>query len=325
MSRYLRQNALRGRPSPFVGEACDDELPPDQQEFYEHLGETDVIRFDPEIDQDQVFDDQFERRAHEMQRTPGQDKTMSLVPNRTGPWTGNNNLGIERAFSPDANNRQTILKLPEWGFPQIWTLCLGLTYDVNAFNPSGSQFSVTAELEFGSGGCIQFAEVDWLQGMTLPLPMNALNVIASYNTELNEGNDPIALPSDLRLRATLVHGMLGVSNPTRSYLAASAGTSVFPVPPFAKAVRIVPRSLSATLAIDFYTNPAGLVTFMSGDPNVFPLSALVASFQLCQFTEYVNVVDQLCGCPRYVDVPEGARFIQVTVPNAAVVQFTLRV
>lgn len=328
MSRYLRQNALRGRASPFVGGACEDDgLPADQEAFYEHLGETDVIRFDPEIDQDEVFDDQFERRAHEMQRTPGQDKTMSLVPNRTGPWTGNNNLGIERAFSPDENNRQTILKLPEWGFPEVWTLVLGLTYNSDLYDPNGAQFSVTSDIEFGSGGCIQTVEVDWLQGMSIALPMNAVNVIASYNSDLNEGGIPISLPSDLRLRATIVRGTLEAANPTRSYLVSGAATATVPVPPFAKAVRIMPRELSALDRVADFYRVNRRATFMSADPSVFASAASVATLELCQFVQYLDNVELTAGCPVYVDVPEGARFLQLdgTAIASRLVQFRLGV
>ena len=68
-----------------------------------------------------------------------------VIPS-SGWWTGNNQLGNEVAFAPDANNRQTILKLEEWGPPEVWTVSLFLTHEIAAFNA----FDVTAELDFGA-------------------------------------------------------------------------------------------------------------------------------------------------------------------------------
>ena len=179
-------------------------------QFFQHLGSEDAARVEPGINQDEVFDDQFERRSHEIQRTPGSDDAISIVPSKRGPWTGNNQLGIERGFAPDANNRQSILKLDEWGFPEVWTLCLGLTYDAELYGSGGGitgAFGILAQVEFGTGGVIQIVEVDWCQGVSIPLPMNALNVIASYSAVPTELGLP-ALPDDLRLRANIVRGTL---------------------------------------------------------------------------------------------------------------------
>lgn len=310
MSRYLIQQALTSRKAE-RNDARDIpvRLSSDTESFYERLGEDADVRLEPGIDQDEVFDDQFERRAHEIQRTPSAASAISVIPTKKGPWSGNNQLGIERFFAPDDNNRQTIIKLDEWGFPEVWTLVLGLVYNADLYDPSNSFFSVTAEVEFGAGGCIQTVELDWLQGTTIALPMNALNVVASFNSSLNEAGIPNQLPSDLRLRANLVRGSLSNGNPTRSYLAEGVDP-VVPVPPYAKSVRIVPRAFGGT-AFSFYTSTS-TVNFMSGDPHVFPTSAILATLQRCQFVEYINVLDQLLGKPVYIDIPEGSRFLQLS-------------
>jgi hypothetical protein len=308
MSRYLLQQALRGRNRPSIG-GEDDRLPSDQEAFYQHLGSEDVVRLEPDMDQDEIFDDQFERRAHELQRTPGQDKTVSTVPNKKGPWSGNNNLGIERPFAPDANNRQTIIKLPEWGFPETWTLCLGLTYNtaLHAVAPSAGKFTVVAEIEFGTGGVIQTVEMDWKQGASIVLPMNALNVIASYSSLESEGG-PIIPPLDLRLRANVVRGVLPQSSPTRSFFMFSPGPGTAqvscPIPPFAKSVRLLqcmPFALGTAFA--FYSAADGV--FLAP----YEASGLtVVDYARSQFVEYLDTTNQVCGRPVPVPIPDGARF-----------------
>jgi hypothetical protein len=330
MSRYLRQRALRSALGPSIIGRARGGLDPDQRAFYEHLGEEDVIRFDPEIDQDQVFDDQFERRAHEIQRTPGAQSAMSIVPSRTGPWTGNNNLGIERAFAPDADNHQTILKMPEWGFPEVWTLSLGLTYDEHLSALTiGAAFGIVAELQFGSGGCIQFAEVDWLQGTTLSLPMNALNVVASYDIFLDRDPDEpdpgFELPNGIRLRATLVRGAHGRTHATRTYRGLTA-----PIPPFAKSLKVFPayESLAASRAADFYSSNVR-VEFTSLASDGVAAGTTVALMDLCQCTEYLDVIERTCGRPVEIPIPERARGVRLVTPSlgvtplATILQFQL--
>jgi hypothetical protein len=311
MSRYLLQQALRGRQRPTIG-GEDDRLPLDQEAFYQHLGSDDVVRLEPDMDQDEVFDDQFERRAHEIQRTPGQDRTVSTVPNKKGPWSGNNNLGIERPFDPDANNRQTILKLPEWGFPEMWTLCLGLYFDINTWAPSGSNepaFDVTAVIEFGSGGCIQTVECDWVNGATISLPMNAVNVIAQYNfDEENEGVSPSEPPLDLRLRATLVRNQLSTILPTRTLKQPIIDGTVINIPPFARRMQVLPGLNIPLNSIATFFSQIGGARFMSGvAPS--PLGRGVAAYSWSQMVEYLSITDNVVGAPSWITVPTGARSV----------------
>lgn len=328
MSRYLLQRALRG--GPIVG-AARGGLPADQEAFYRHLGEEDVVRFDPEIDQDEVFDDQFERRAHEIQRTPGADNAVATVPNKKGPWTGNNNLGIERPFAPDAENRQTVLKLPEWGFPEMWTLCLGLAFDANAWAPSGINepaFDITAVIEFGSGGCIQTVECDWVNGATICLPMNAVNVIAQYNfDEENEGVEPSEPPLDLRLRATLVRNQFSTLTPTRTIKQPLEDGSIINLPPFARRMAVVPSRLITMGDIFAFFTQVGLVRFMSGVSQNGG-GQIVASYTLTQLIENLSITDNVLGPPAWLPVPTGARSVQFDLTStlgAALIVFEVGV
>jgi hypothetical protein len=294
---------------------------PDAAELHAFYGRDRVI-LEPHIDQDEVFDDQFERRAHEIQPTPGSDNAISIIPSKRGPWSGNNQLGIERAFSPDENNRQTVIKLDEWGFPEHWTLCLGLTYDTHQYDPNGSFFSMTAEVEFGVGGVTQYLEMDWIQGAAISLPMNALNVVASFNPGLNEGGAPIELPEDLRLRASVVRGQIAGLSPTRTLVFSGTEDQFIAVPSFAKEVRLFPQTQDPFL---FYS-ALDTIEFLSGPPDLFTVGT-IATHTRSQFSQYLDIAAQVVGAPTYIAVPEAARFLRLNgTPGSPVyAQFRLGV
>ncbi len=188
--------------------------------------------------------DDFSIRAARMRanQQPQVPATYSLPLRKHPMWSGSNELGQEKAFAPDSNNRQSILKLEEWGPPAVWTLHLGLIYtptNLDVSPPANQNFAVTALLDVGSGGAIQEVEVDWLNGTTVTLAMNALNVTAQYN-------DTTVFPQDLRLRATLGVGESTARPPTRTLvfgpisLVPSAGGNAFVrIPPFAKRVWVM--------------------------------------------------------------------------------------
>lgn len=323
MSRYLTQRALCHPALPLSQKEARRRLPPvelsdSEEAFYERLGGDADVRLEPGINQDEVFDEQFERRAHEIQRTPGSSNAVSVVPTKKGPWSGNNQLGIERAFAPDANNRQTILKLDEWGFPQMWTLALGLTYDAEAYGSSGlvtGNFGVVAEVEFGTGGVIQYVEIDWKMGTSIVLPMNALNVVASFSSVPTEGGE-VALPPDLRLRANVVHGALTQASPTRTIdLATTNGSTL--IPPFAKRFRLVPHEDPFT----FYTQVDTVVLTGTNSAS----SNIVVTHTLSQFVGYIDIASQLVGAPTWIDIPEQARFLFVNGSSDCLAQFEIGV
>lgn len=313
MSRYLQQRALCHPALPISRKTSarnlerNIALSDDQEAFYERLGADADVRLEPGINQDEIFDEQFERRAHEIQRTPSANNAVNVIPAKQGPWSGNNQLGIERHFSPDANNRQTILKLDEWGFPEVWTLCLGMSEYSTFDNPDPISFSVTAEVEFGCGGVIQTVEMDWLQGMSISLPMNALNLVASYRTGSGEGSTSI--PADLRLRANIVRGRAHRSKPTLTVFVPEGETTI-EIPKFAQRVTVLPFADVSRNPFDYYSADAyvRLNSSASGGPGD-------GLYQLSQFTEYLDVTNERCGAPAWVPIGPFQRLL-VLADNA---------
>lgn len=135
-----------------------------------------------------LVDTTFERKVAEMEPAHPPTPVVNANP-RKGAWTGNNQLGYSLPFKPDANNEQTILKLDEWGFPEVWTVSLSLEgFDNLEVFGEVNGFGVLALIHFGAGGATQTIEVDWKTGTQLSLTMNAINVIAKYqNLDLGSG------------------------------------------------------------------------------------------------------------------------------------------
>jgi hypothetical protein len=276
--------------------------PPDAAELHAFYGRDRVI-LEPHIDQDEVFDDQFERRAHEIQRVPGSDNVVSVVPAKQGPWSGNNQLGITRAFSANVENEQTILRLDEWGFPEVWTLTLGINDYSLARNPDPIGFAVTARIDFGAGGAMQTVEIDWLNGTSIPLNMNALNVVAEYTTGSGEGSTSI--PDDLRLTATLGKGHMSLSEPIRTVVPTEGATSV-EIPKFAKSVfGCNTLGLPGSTPFSYYSS-GKYVQFTQG-PSA---GAIISTTYLTsQFVSSIDFANQLVGGPQWIPVPPFARFL----------------
>lgn len=266
--------------------------------------------------------DDFSLRANRSRERAQPSGVPSFYPlhKRNDPqWSGNNEIGIEQSFAPDANNRQVILKLEEWDFPEVWTLCLGIVYDAAAYanQPNSGPFTVVAQCDFGSGGAVQVVEVDWKQGVNISLPLNALSVIATYSVLENEGGT-IVPPSDLRLRATLVRGPLPGAMPTRSFLllADAAGEAACPVPPFAKALRLMPAApFGIATPFDFYSTTDAVTL------SPFEVSGqTVAAFHRSQFVEYIDFTNSVCGRPVAVPIADGSRFLNLSnVPGFGVI------
>lgn len=315
MSRYLfnRTRQVVGEEDciPELDATCEPDVPPemrsDTAQFYQHLGAEADVNLEPGYNQDEFFDDQFERRAHEIQRTPPAASAVSVISPKQGPWTGNNNLGIERYFDPDANNQQTILKMPEWGFPEMWTICLGMNDFSFLPNPDPIGFEVTALIQFGIGGAMQEVEVDWLNGSAISLPMNAVNVVARYTfQESNEFSS--SAPIDLRLRCTICRGRSHFARPTRS-IAIGEGVTSIPIPKFAKNVFVAPIvSAPAQNPFTFYSQDAYVE--LSAGENSLLLTPL--QLQVSQFVSFVDFTNQRVGSPQKIPIPPTARFLNFT-------------
>jgi len=152
--------------------------------------------------------DDFTLRAMRQRQTqqPQVPATYSL-PLRSHPmWDGNNELGQEQAFAPDASNRQTVLKMGVWGPPQTWTLSLG----INKVADVAQRWGVTAEVITGVGGATQTRLVDWVQGTTVVVMANAVQVNAIWRFDF--AGD--VRPTDARLSALIAQGNNTDSLPT---------------------------------------------------------------------------------------------------------------
>jgi len=142
---------------------------------------------------------------------PEPSAAIFVQPTPHGYWSSNNNFGFEVNFLPDANNRQRVIKLPEWGEPAPWTVSLGIDYSESAWPSGGARgFEVVAEVTYGSGGATQTILIDWIQGTAFSVPMNAISIDAVYSIPFLP---PGVQPSDLTLSVLLGRGSTASSIP----------------------------------------------------------------------------------------------------------------
>ena len=187
----------------------------------------------------QTFDDKDPDMIRQSRNPPvapysphGIPQVVPTIP-REGLWSGYNQLGYQAKYGPDQRNTQTILKLDEWGPPEVWTLSLFLDQKLEAFNG----FGVTARINFGAGGSTQVIETDWINGSQISLPMNAVNVEAIFSDI-----DVTTEGAGLSLGVQLARGARGgTRGPVKTIaenitVGALASSSVFEIPAFAKAV-----------------------------------------------------------------------------------------
>jgi hypothetical protein len=218
----------------------------------------------------QGFDavDTFDRRVAEMGlegRAAGAPAPAHVVTEepKGGVWTGNNNLGYEVAFAPNADNRQTILKMPEWGFPETWTISLGITESVPVDPATFNGRNITAIIEFGVGGITQTIEVDWKLGTQITLVTNSLNVIAEFaNIDIGAGEGDFKLsvqvcrgnrPSNVFaptktpvVTADARAGDIPVGTVLEAVLLSPGEETHVNIPRFATAIRVVSAVVPAT-------------------------------------------------------------------------------
>lgn len=207
---------------------------------------------------------------------------VAPITPKHGWWSGNNQIGYEVGFEPNAQNRQTVLKFDERGPPKIYTVSLGMTH-----GSVTGVFAVRAILQFGSGGVVQEVTIDWLEGAAITLPFNALNVIAFYTA------GAASIPANLRLRVNIAEGTSLHAMPTFtqnvSWLPGGFATPLPKVPNFAKAVHsIIAEDIAdiafisaATTHFELFSNDTGVTaagafdgtTFPEKYPNGFPIQS----------------------------------------------------
>lgn len=214
------------------------------------------------------------------------------VPPTTGEWSGNNNLGMKREFAPDANNRQDILYMPEWGPPERWTITLGVEYPANL----PSRFEVVATIEVGVGGATQTFELDWIDGQAVTVTANSIKVTAQWFTAPGGAPKVFLTTTVARGESGNAHAPIKCKN---FGLAVADGndSSIVQIPAFARRVRLAPNistngAIYSPLSfIQFWGDAAGLngagVTFGS-ELGGAAYAAGVPIPQLAKFVQYHN-------------------------------------
>lgn len=218
-----------------------------------------------------------------------------MLDQKNGPWTGSNYLGNYLEIEGSTSLRKSVLKMPEWGMPKVWTIMLGLDLTNINFN-IGGVFGLVAEIAAGSGGTTQELEVDWVNGVCVSMPMNAVSVIVRYDQQLTSfpGNY-----GTLRARVTLAPGVRAGPDPILTKKAAGGSVAVgafstyLQIPSFARRLLIFDGAGNETLwapgvQIRFIT------TQVTGQPA-----------DIVQAAELHNAL------PDGVNVPQYARWVRL--------------
>lgn len=231
-------------------------------------------------------------------RQPLVPRTGIIVP-RNGGWSGDNQLGYQAKYAPDARGTQTILKLDEWGPPEIWTVSLYLLQKFQTFNG----FAIKARLNFGAGGSTQIVEMDWLNGSQISLPMNALNVMALFD-DVDVATEGAGLTLGVQISRGPRGGDSYPTNTVAEFIEANntahptfAGIfgDVYALPAFAKNVVLMP------------CDQVSFATFYTADTRMTLLSGNTAGIITTASIDGTRAVGGLLRLP----VSGQARFINV--------------
>jgi hypothetical protein len=166
------------------------------------------------------------------------------IPNMQAPWSGSPNLGNTADYAPDSNMRQVVLKMDEWGPPEVWSLSLGIESENWVV---GDNVAPVAEVVFGSGGANETIYMDWHNGARITLPMNTIVVTALYdaNSSVLVAIPPEA-PEMLKLTAMIGRGALPDCDPTLTAILPNSALDVnnqyVDIPPFARSFELMAAS-----------------------------------------------------------------------------------
>lgn len=232
-------------------------------------------------------------------RQPAVPRVAVITP-RTGGWSGDNQLGYQAKYGPDQRGTQTILKLDEWGPPEVWTVSLFVDQKFAQFDG----FDIKALINFGAGGSTQVVKMDWLNGAQISLPMNAINVQAIF-----ESVDVTTEGAGLSIGVQVARGARGGTTPPILTLAATmtfaggGSIDIFELPAFAKYAVLVPTS---TLAGDLTSFFADTNFLIAGTGNTIGTQ-----------TTAIAQGSRAVGSELRVPIAAGTRFVVVRNGGAA--------
>lgn len=230
-------------------------------------------------------------------RQPIVPRVASVVP-RNGGWSGDNQLGSVVSFQRNARATQTILKMDEWGPPEMWTVSLC----INERPASGLfVFDVEAEINFGVGGATQTLKCDWNVGTQISVVMNAVNVVARYRSvSIGIAEDALKLSVQIARGGRATSGIPPVYTVIKGENLLATETVREPLPDFTKSVRLMASSLSA---------PGGVTATQIA--NVFADDVIVSVLDATDSVMNAYRGSDFLRMPS-LPVSGGARFVHVS-------------
>ena len=229
----------------------------------------------------QSFEDEPDMAIRQTRNPPvlphnprGIPQVIPTIP-REGLWSGYNQLGFQAKYGPDQRTAtQTILKLDEWGSPEVWTVSLYTTQKLTAFDG----YNIKARINFGAGGSTQVYECDWLNGAQISLPMNAVNVQAIFD-DVSVGTEG----QGLSLGVQLARGARGGTQAPiftlteRQAIVGGASSGPILLPEFARNVYAIPAEGFDTAAIAAFYSANNVLQTFSGNAPGFSTGSLLGT------------------------------------------------
>lgn len=241
---------------------------------------------------------------------PEPSASVYVQPAPHGAWSGNNNFGFETRFLPGPGSRERIINLPEWGEPAVWTVSLGIDYSETAWEVGESAavrgFEVVAEVAYGTGGATETVQIDWLQGATFSVPMNALSINAFYglaNTYLRSTQ-----PEDITLRVLISRGAVSTALPPTKHAPLLDGSvfitlldnaviePVARIPKFGRKLFVVPlapsdanRVSNGNTFVRFFGSFDALLGAVATGSYKVDAQSLLSGFPVPAFSKYVTL------------------------------------
>lgn len=244
----------------------------------------------------------FALRQHAllMKQMSNRVQIVSPIEPLKGGWSSSNNFGQSVLVETQSNVRKAVLKLPEWGMPETWTIMLGLDHSKVNY-AGGFYYGLTAEIEAGCGGALQTFQVDWRNGTLITVPMNALSVVVKYDIGISDFAPPAA--GTIRVTSTVSRGARsGGNHPVRT-IAASASALTIANGAYSSYIEIPPFATKLALGARFGLLSSILVPGLSILWCVDNVSGTSI--------ENVRAAHQLNCMPEGLMVPGGAYYVRL--------------